>query len=455
MVVLREYFLFTLHQYHLKVNLFNLTLKLKGFPIEKAKLDLAKIQSKTDTEYETYLHSRKKFIVNYHLKHNPFYSQLTKDIDINNWYNLPVIKKNDFQISLKDRLSDGFTSKNCHIHKTSGSSGTPLIFAKDKYTHAMSWANFMDRYSWYGIDAATSKQARFYGITLNGFGYYKERFKDILGNRFRFSVFDLSDKQLEWSVRKFESTTFQYINGYTSVIVQLAKFLKEKDIVLKAICPTLKLCIVTAEMLFEDDKILLEKQLGVPVANEYGSAELSLIAFNNTNNKWIVNTEGLFIEILDDSDKPVPNGTEGRIVVTSLYNVAHPFIRYDIGDIGALDESSTPKKPILKTVKGRTSDIAILPSGKKAAGLTFYYITKTIIEDDANVKEFIIEQHALNVFNIIYTSKDALSELKIKAIEKAIETYLEPNLMINFERKTVLKRTKGGKLKQFTSFVKQ
>ncbi|GGD16779.1 phenylacetate--CoA ligase family protein [Hyunsoonleella pacifica] len=437
------------------MNLFNLTLKLKGFPIEKAKRDLIAIQSKTEAEHKIYLNSRKQAIVAHHLNHNIFYKEFVRGIDTNDWNTLPIIKKSDLQIPLKHRLSNGFTAKNCHIHKTSGSSGTPLIFVKDKYTHAMSWANFMDRYSWYGIDAAASKQARFYGIPLNGMGYYKERFKDFLGNRFRFSVFDLSDTQLEHNVKKFKSTPFEYINGYTSAIVQFAKFLKKKSVVLKDICPSLKVCIVTAEMLFEDDKVLLEKHLGVPIVNEYGSAELSLIAFSSLDNEWIVNTEDLYIEILDENDKPLPNGKEGRIVVSSLYNLAHPFIRYDLGDIGVLSESSTTKKPVLKHVTGRTSDIAILPSGKKVAGLTFYYITKTVIEDNMNVKEFIIEQHKLNTFKIIYSSKVELSNEKLATIEASITNYLEPGLAIYFERKQELKRTKGGKLKQFTSFVKE
>jgi phenylacetate-CoA ligase len=453
MLLIHEYFLFTLHQYRFKVNLFNLTLKLKGFPIEKAKRDLAEIQSKSDKAYEIYLSSRKKAIVDYHVNHNKFYQRITKNVDTNVWHKLPVIKKSDLQIPLNERLSSGFTVKNSHIHKTSGSSGTPLIFAKDKYTHALSWANFIDRYAWYGIDATNAKQARFYGIPIKGLGYYKERFKDVLGNRFRFSVFDMSDTQLEWNISKFKTTAFEYINGYTSAIVQLAKFLEKKNMILKDVCPTLKLCIVTAEMLFDDDKTLLETYIGVPIANEYGSAELSLIAFNTPENEWIVNTEDLFIEILDDNDAPVENGIEGRIVVTSLYNTAHPFIRYDIGDIGMLHKTSTLKKPILQNVIGRTSDIVVLPSGKKAAGLTFYYITKTVIEDDANVKEFIIEQHALDTFKIRYTSKTQLSEAKINTIKKEIKRYLEDGLTINFERQSALKRTRGGKLKQFTSFV--
>jgi phenylacetate-CoA ligase len=48
--------------------------------------------------------------------------------------------------------------------------------------------------------------------------------------------------------------------------------------------------------------------------------------------------ETLFVEILDENNKAVPNGQ--CIVITSLYNKAHPFIRYDIGDTGILDEAA-------------------------------------------------------------------------------------------------------------------
>ncbi len=237
--------------------------------------------------------------------------------------------------------------------------------------------------------------------------------------------------------------------------MQFAKFLKIVNVVLKSICPTLKACVVTSEMLFEDDKKLVERQFGVPVINEYGAAELDLIAFENPNGEWQINSETLFVEILDDKNNPISLGKEGRIVITSLYNKAHPFIRYDIGDIGSLSENSTIKNPILKKLIGRTNDIEILPSGKKAAGLTFYYITKSIIEDDGNVKEFIIEQLEKETFKISYVSVQELSEDKIKTIKTEMENYLEKGLDIQFERSKQLQRSKSGKLKQFSSLLKQ
>jgi phenylacetate-CoA ligase len=258
---------------------------------------------------------------------------------------------------------------------------------------------------------------------------------------------------LEKVLVKFRTKKFDYINGYTSSIVLFAKFLQSKNIVLKDICPTLKVCMVTSEMLFEDDKILLEKQFGIPIVNEYGASELDLIAFQNTNGDWQVNAETLFVEILDENNHVLPYGKEGRIVITSLYNKAHPFIRYDIGDIGILDEKSTLQKPILKQLIGRTNDIAVLPSGKKSPGLTFYYVTKSIIEDDGNVKEFIIKQTKIDCFEIDYVSEKELSSVQIHKIEDAIALYLEPNLNFTFTRKSSLERTSRGKLKQFKSML--
>ena len=416
-------------------------------------MHLEEVLQKTDSEFKSYIETKKKEILKYHLEHNSFYKNLVSGTDLSDWNNVPVMTKRDLQKPLNERLSKGFTSKNVYVNKTSGSSGDPFVFAKDKYCHALTWAEIQDRFGWYNIDFNSSKQARFYGIPLDKKGYYKERFKDFLSNRFRFSIFDLSDHALKKHLKKFESTRFDFINGYTSSIVQFAKYLKQENVILNTICPTLKACVVTSEMLFDDDKKLMETQFGVPVINEYGASELDLIAFQNLNDEWQVNTETLFVEVLDKKNNVLPNGEEGRIVITSLYNKAHPFIRYDIGDIGVLSKKSTFRKPIIEKLIGRTNDIAILPSGKKAAGLTFYYITKSIIEDDGNVKEFIIEQLTKSKFNIKYVSASVLSEEKRNIIKKEMENYLESGLQISFEHLETLQRSKSGKLKQFKSFV--
>jgi phenylacetate-CoA ligase len=433
--------------------IFDLTLQINGFPMQEAKTELQKILAVPEESYCHYIEQKKIEIVNFHLNNNPFYRKLVGTESYTNWSDLPILNKKNLQKPLKERLSIGYNEKSVYRNKTSGSSGHPFVFAKDKFCHALTWASNIYRFGWYGIDFNTSYQARFYGIPMDFIGNKKERFKDFLSHRYRFSIFDLSDEVLESFLEHFKTKKFDYINGYTSSIVLFAKFLQKKNIVLKEICPTLKVGMVTSEMLFDEDKLLLEKQLGIPIVNEYGASELDLIAFQNPDGQWQVNSETLFVEILDENNRVVPNGTSGRIVITSLFNKAHPFIRYDIGDIGILDEKSTAKKPILKQLIGRTNDVAILPSGKKSPGLTFYYVTKSIIEDDGNVKEFIIKQTKIDQFDVEYVSESELNAEQIEKINRAVALYLEPNLHFTFIRKKTLERSNRGKLKQFSSFL--
>lgn len=437
------------------MNIFDLTLRLKGYPLKSARLILQRLDKLSELDFKSYIEEQKTSILNHHLSNNDFYRKFTNNSKgFDHWADVPVMSKKDLQQPLNNRLSKGFNSQNCYINKTSGSSGDPFIFAKDKFTHALTWAIIQQRFGWYNIDFNTSLQARFYGIPLDFWGYSTEKIKDYLSQRMRFSVFDLSNQAFEKHLKKFITEPFEYINGYTSAIVQFAKYLKHHKLHLKTICPTLKLCVVTSEMLFNTDKELMETVFGVPIVNEYGASELDLIAFETPAGEWRINTESLYVEILDHNNQVLPFGKEGRIVITSLYNKAHPFIRYDIGDIGVISENSTNNDLYLEKLTGRTNDIAVLPSGKNAAGLTFYYITKSIIEDDGNVKEFIIEQVSINTFKITYTCQQALETIQKEKIKTEMERYLEPGLVILFEETKCLDRSKRGKLKQFSSQLK-
>ena len=436
------------------MNWFDFTLKLKGFPIEEAKKHLEKIQAIPEAEYANYIEEKKQEILDFHLQHNSFYKDLLKNKKIEKWEDLPILTKNDLQQPLKDRLSEGYSEKNVYVNKTSGSSGHPFVFAKEKFSHALTWAINMDRFGWFGLDFSSTLQARFYGIPLDKIGYYKERLKDKLASRYRFSIFDLSDKKLQSFLKEFYKKKFDYINGYTSSIVLFAKFLKRKNLILKEVCPTLKVCVVTSEMLLPDDKKLLENQLGIPVVNEYGASELDLLAYQNPNDEWVLNNESLYIEIVDENNRPLPYGSEGKIIVTSLYNKAHPFIRYEVGDVGVISEKSTPKHQFLQKLTGRTNDVAKLPSGKVVPGLTFYYVTKSIIEDAGDVKEFVVKQLSKENFEITYVAEEEIPSGKENEINLAMEKYLEKGLAIRLKRVSILERSKRGKLKQFETLLK-
>ena len=168
------------------MKLFDLSLKLAGFPIKEAQKEFAEILSVPEKEYEDYIHQKKREIVDFHLQSNPFYKDLCKGKNVNDWNNLPILTKTNLQQPLSQRLSKGYNEKNVFVNKTSGSSGQPFIFAKDKPAHALTWASTIYRFGWYTIDFNTSYQARFYGIPKDFLGYRKERLKDFLSKRYRF-----------------------------------------------------------------------------------------------------------------------------------------------------------------------------------------------------------------------------------------------------------------------------
>lgn len=425
--------------------------KIQGYPIETAELELLAIKQLDEVLLEQRNVHQRWEIFHHHVTHNPVYSGHVSRKYIENWMDIPVLKKSDLQQPLNERLSEGYKNKGIHVHNTSGSSGTPFYFAKDKFCHAMSWAVINDRFGWHGIEIGESLQARFYGIPLGGVKYYKEKLKDCLAARVRFPVFDLSDQKLEHYLKIFTKHPFVYLNGYTSSLVLFAKYIMQQGTALKEVCPTLQVAFTTSEVCDPIDREIMERGFGVRVVNEYGAAELDLIAVEDTDGDWLVNYETLFVEILDPDGFPVNPGEEGRVVVTALYNKAMPFIRYELGDMAVFSRHQKGPYQILEKVNGRVNDVALLPSGKKAPGLTFYYISKALLETGGIIKEFIIRQTALDHFVFEYVAERILTQEEKMEIQKTMDKYLEPGLKASFERKAAIQRTKAGKLKHFFS----
>lgn len=429
------------------MNLINLSLQLNGYAIATAQKKLQELKQQVEHNYAAYTETKKTEILKHHLQNTPFYRNLVGD-QCQTWEDLPVLTKQDLQQALKKRLSKGFSAKNVHVHKTSGSSGTPFIFAKDKFCHALTWASITQLYSTSGIDLQNSYEARFYGIPNHGAARLKERLKDRLSNRYRFSIFDTSAANFESFISRFKKEPFGHLNGYTSALVLFARYLAEKKLVLKDLCPSLTHCIVTAEMLFKEDLELLQQQFGVPVINEYGASETGIIALGKAGGALHIDSSLLYVEILDEANKPVDPGTSGKIVVTSLFNKAHPFIRYEIGDLGVLAYQNG--LPVLTQLEGRVGDFALLPDGKKIPALAFYYVTKEIMNDAASVKEFKIIQNEPNHFSINYVAETEFSAQDVEKIKRAMLNYLGMEIQLSLHKKSILDRSKRGKLKQFT-----
>jgi len=437
------------------VSLFEVILKVKGFPLAEARKQLVALQRMSVDEFMHWQERQKWEIVKFHYNNNEFYKgKIGKHLP-EKWEDLPAITKKDLQKPLPQLLSKGYTIKNTHVGNTSGSSGVPFYYAKDKFSHAMTWAVITDRYSMYGLDFG-SKQARFYGIPKEFVGYWKEQIKDRAMNRRRFPVFDLSDVVLERFLNRIKSNNFEYLYGYTSSLVLFARFLIQKKIVLKDVCKTLKVCITTSELSTDEDHILLEKAFGLPHIREYGASETCLMGFDAPDGKWRLTEESLYNEVVGDNYMPLPYGAEGNILCTSLFNKAFPIIRYQVGDMAVLKdrEDNSIYRSIDKLV-GRTNDVAILPSGKVSPGLTFYYVSRSILESSGVLKEFIIRQTALDHFVFDVVADRDLSAAEIEQIKEKITLYLEPGINYSINRVDKIDRPASGKLKHFYSELKK
>ena len=436
------------------MNLFESIMLLQGYNIRKAENILNVILSYNNEQLKAWQEKSKWSIARFHYQNNDMYRKKVGNYFPDKWEDLPIMEKLDYQDDLEKLLTKGYTRKNTYISNTSGSSGHPFFFAKSKDDHSMDWAYIKYNHGLLGINHKW-RQARIYGIPIDKrINNIKERIKDKILNRFRFPVHDLSSKKLKHFLFKFQKTRFDYIYGYTNSLVLFAKYILEKQFTLKEICPTLKCCICTSEVLTIDDRNILEIGFGIPIFNEYGASETKLIAFESCKGEMILGEEVSFIEIVKKNGE-LKDRESGNIIITDYFNKAMPFIRYNIGDIGIISKelSENGKNRKLEKLLGRENDTIILPSGKISPGLTFYYISRSILESSGVLKEFIIRQIKLDTFVFdIVTDRD-LYESEIDDIKNKMETYLESGLNLVINRVPAIKRPKSGKLKQFYSEI--
>ena len=426
-------------------------MKILGYNFYKAKKNINDYKLLSIDESAEWQRKIKWDIAFFHFTHNKIYRNKVGPIFPDKWEDLPVMGKKDYQNSWDNILTKGYSKKNLYIANTSGSTGTPFFYAKNKFSHSMTWALTADRYSWYNL-GLRSKEARFYGRSIKFKTKVQERIKDLLMNRILFNVFDLSDDSCEKYLRLFLIKKIKYIYGYTNSLILFANFLKRKDVKLKNICSSLSICITTSEMLSNRDRETLLNAFGVPIINEYGVSEAGgIVAFENKNNKWELSNETQFIEMIDKQGNILPYKVEGEILITDLYNKAMPFIRYKVGDLGKL--SVEDDKVYLEKLIGRTNDTILLSNGKISPGLTFYYISRSLLESTGIIKEFIIRQTEIDTFVFDIIMDRNFKKTEIKSLEQSLEQHLKPNLTLIINRVDKIKRPVSGKIKHFYSEI--
>ena len=111
----------------------------------------------------------------------------------------------------------------------------------------------------------------------------------------------------------------------------------------------------------------LHQRTGARIYDRYSNEENGFFAqTEHLSDEFWVNTASFRVEILkQDSDEPAEAGEVGRIVITDLYNLAVPMIRYDTGDLSIRLSEKDGWTTGLKTIQGRQSDVVYDTRGGK------------------------------------------------------------------------------------------
>jgi phenylacetate-CoA ligase len=131
--------------------------------------------------------------------------------------------------------------------------------------------------------------------------------------------------------------------------------------------------ITTGEALYDFQRELFSRVFGCETYSYYAANEVDAIASECSEHLgYHISAENVIVEIVDDADKLVPVGREGRILVTSLHNYGMPFIRYEIGDVGVSSDKACPcgrGLPLLAAINGRVSDFIYTSRGDCIPGI--------------------------------------------------------------------------------------
>lgn len=356
----------------------------------------------------------------------------------------PIINKrfvSENIIQFNDKKNKFLSSRS-----TSGSTGEPFTFFRDRHSLASMDAVMYNAYSWHGISTG-DRQVRFWGVPFDHKKRREAYLKDLLMNRVRLSAFDLSESSLLEFHDKFNKFKPAYIYGYPSLIYEFAKFIKVKNITLDT--KRIKAIVVTGEKLMQDQRKLIENVFNAGVVEEYGCSEIGVMAFECRKGNLHVMSSNVIIEVINENESVFDE--PGEIVVTELNAKTFPFIRYKIGDIGTLKKDLCPcglSWPILNIKEGRIDDYIITPDGNKVYDAVLAY---TFNKYKEHIIQFKAYQRSLDTIDIQIVTNNSFKETILKKISEELSLRISEKISINFTVVDKIEREKSGKLRYFVS----
>lgn len=273
---------------------------------------------------------------------------------------IPFTTKQDLRDNYPFGLVCGDMKDAVRIHSSSGTTGHPTVVVYSRHD-IDSWANMIAR-NMYMVGSRNTdvfQNSSGYGMFTGGLGFQYGAEK--LGATTIPAAAGNSKRQVMF-IRDFGTTCLHAIPSYA---IRLAEVFKEEGIDPRS--TKLRTLFIGAEPHTNEQRLKIERLLGVKAYNSYGMTEMNGpgVAFEckqqNGMHLW---EDNYIVEIIDpETLEPVPDGETGEMVLTTLDRTMMPIIRYRTRDItriipGECECGRTHRR--IDRIKGRTDDMFII-----------------------------------------------------------------------------------------------
>lgn len=411
---------------------------LKGHPVMKHYHDVAFLLSHPE-QVKVRQDEQFQKLAQFAVKNTEFY----KFVGMRTQYCLkdfPTIDKTIIKNNHKALCSHLAYKKNVVRMHTSGSTGTPLEVIQDKNKRNRVYAEMM--YLW-GISGYEIGMRYMFLRKWNKLNK-KSKLTATARNLLMTDVSSLDDETLE-KIRQtlLKDNKIRMIIGYASTLDYLAQYLEKKGNQPSEF--SVRTILSSSEVLTEKTRCALKRVFGCNVVSLYSNQENGMLAVEcNENKEFHLNTASYIFEILKiDSDEPAEYGELGRVVVTDLYNLAMPMIRYDTGDLAIKkkDVECDLHTEAISSVQGRKVDIVY---DTKGVPLSPHTITNTFWKFD-KLKQFQIIQEDEKVYRVVVN--DPCQCYKQEEIRDVCKSIFGNDAVLNIEESDDIPVLASGKFK--------
>lgn len=205
-------------------------------------------------------------------------------------------------------------------------------------------------------------------------------------------------------------------------------------------------CIFTeSETLPRHLRDYIQDSLDVEIFEDYASHDSLSITYECSHHRHHIVEDRIYLEILDDEGRSVPDGVEGNIVITSYLERAMPMLRYSSGDKGIRSSEPCPCGRTFRTLrltKARANDCIYLKNGLKIYSSTLVDLPTYI----AGLRQLHVRQNVegeITVYCVPFMQDGSDNESIIAFVLQYFKEHF--NVRPNVEITCVIPRTKGGK----------